>query len=183
MNIFKKIFQFSFLATLSFVVVACTSDDTETSTVNSSDIESTQISTRGITTKVKSKAFYFKSLASFEDGASKMNIDDLAALEGKEINFVVLYDASAPWAEVFSTGKYTTTGNDILNGLMESYELEIVDQFDIDEENEGFVLEPLNKLDDPLKTARELSLVDNVFMVQLKEVPPVEEVLETADNN
>ena len=183
MKIFKKIFQFCFLATLSFAVVACTSDDTETSTVDSSDIESTEISTRGLASKVQAKAYYFKSLASFEDGASKMSLDDLATLEGKEVNFVVLYDASAPWAKVFSTGKYTSTGNDILNGLMESYELEIVNQFDIDEENEGFVLEPLKKLDNPLETARELSMVDNVFMVQLKEVPPVEEVLETADNN
>ena len=183
MKIFKKNFQFCFLAILSFAIVACTSDDTETSTVDSSDIESTEISTRGVTTKVQSKAFYFKSLASFEEGASKMSLDDLADLEGKEVNFVVLYEASAPWAEVFSSGRYTTTGNETLNSLMESYELEIVNQFDIDEENEGFVLEPLNNLDNPLEAARELSLVDNVFMVQLKEVPPVEEVFETAENN
>ena len=41
----------------------------------------------------------------------------------------------------------------------------------------------IKTVDNPLEAARELSLVDNVFMVQLKEVPPVEEVLETAENN
>jgi hypothetical protein len=171
------------LTSFLFCAIACTSDDTETSTVDSSDIESTEISTRGMNTKVQSKAYYFKSLATFQNGASKMNLDDLASLQGKEINFVVLYEASAPWAEVFNSGKYTTTGNDILNGLMETYQLEIVNQFDIDEENEGVEMEPLASLDNPLQTARELSLVDNVFMVELKEVPIVEEVLETADNN
>jgi hypothetical protein len=55
---------------------------------------------------------------------------------------------------------------------METYQLEIVKQFDLDDDNEGFVLEHIGELlDNPIEMARELSMVDYVFMVHIKEIP------------
>lgn len=183
MKVLENLLYFSFLAILSIMAVSCSSDKTETADAKTTDVESTELNTRGMASKVSAKAYYYKSLASFAHGQAKLDIKDLASLEGKKVNLVVLYEADAPWAETFNSGKYNKTGNDNLNGLMESYELEIVKQFAIDEDNEGLVLEPNASLENPVETARELSMVDNVLMVHVKEVPQEEEENMTAANN
>lgn len=183
MKVLKNLLQFGFLAILSVMVVSCSSDKTETADANTADVESTDLNTRGMASKVSAKAYYYKSLASFTHGQAKMDLKDLASLEGKKVNLVVLYEADAPWAETFNSGKYDKTGNDNLNGLMESYELEIVRQFAIDEDNEGLVLEPNAILENAVETARELSMIDNVLMVHVKEVPQEEDENMTADVN
>lgn len=183
MKILKNFLQYSFLTMLAIMVVSCSSDQTDTTAANTTDVENTELGTRSVASKVEAKAYYFKSLASFADGTAKLDLKDLASLQGKQVNLVVLYEATAPWASVFATGKFDQTGNDKLNGLMASYDLSIVKQFAIDDENEGFVLEPNATLDNPIEAARELSLVDNVLMVHVKEVPMEEDVEETASNN
>lgn len=182
MKVLKNFLQFSFLAMFALMVVACSSDQTETADANTNDVESTELNTRGMQNKVMAKAYHYKNLASFAHGQAKLDLKDLATLEGKQINLVVLYEATAPWAETFNTGKFDKTGDDTLNGLMESYELDIVKQFAIDEDNEGFVLEPNTSLDNPVEAARELSLVDHVLMVHVKEVPAEEADPTTASN-
>jgi len=91
--------------------------------------------------------------------------------KSKQFNLVVIYESDAPWAEVFTAGKYTKTGNETMNGIMESYELTIIEQLEIDEANECIVLEINDILDTPIDAARKLSLVDNVVMVYVKELP------------
>ena len=71
----------------------------------------------------------------------------------------------------------------MLNGLMDSYELEIVKQFEIDDTNEGFVLEPNTMLENAVETAREISMIEHILMVQVKEVPSDVTETETAANN
>jgi len=83
----------------------------------------------------------------------------------------VLYETNAPWAEIFNSGKFEITGDDHLNGLMESYNLQIIQQFAIDDANEGIVMQPTVILDDPVEAAREISMVDHVLMVHVKEIP------------
>jgi len=167
------------------VIVSCSSDNIKSSTVSTSDIESTELNTRGNVSKVASKAYYYNSVASFVNGNSKMDLNDIVDLEGTQVNFVVLYEASAPWAETFNSGKYDITGDDKLNNLMETYQLEIVKQFDIDEDNEGFVLEHIGELlDNPIEMARKLSTVDYVYMVHVKEIPTdIHTVNETVAND
>ncbi|BDS09428.1 hypothetical protein [Aureispira anguillae] len=183
MKVLKNLLSFSSLVILSIMIVSCSSDKTETADANTTDVESTELNTRGMVNKVSAKAYYYKSLASFEHGHAKVELKDLASLEGKKVNLVVLYEADAPWAETFNSGKYDKTGDDNLNGLMESYELEIVKQFAIDEDNEGLVLEPNVALENAVETARELSLIDHVLMVHVKEVPQEENENTTADIN
>ena len=49
-----------------------------------------------------------------------------------------------------------------------------------DDDTEGLVLDPLESIENPIEAAREISLIDNVLMVQIKEVP-VEEPVETQE--
>lgn len=165
------------------MVVSCSSDQTETADANTTDVESTEINTRSASSKVSAKEYYYTNLAVFENGYTKVDLETLATLEGKKVNLVILYEADAPWAEIFNEGIYSETGNDTFNGLMESYELDIVQQFAIDEDNEGLVLEPNALLENPVEAARELSLVENVLMVQIKEVPQEDDLNTTADVN
>lgn len=183
MKVLNNLLQFGFLAILSIMVVSCSSDQTKTADTSTKDVESTEINTRSASSKVAAKAYYYKSLATFKDGFADVDLNTLATLEGKKVNLVVLYEADAPWAEIFNSGRYDQTGNDTFNGLMASYELDIVQQFAIDEDNEGLVLEPNALLENPVEAARELSLVESVLMVQIKEVPKEEELNTTANAN
>ncbi|WMX13784.1 MULTISPECIES: hypothetical protein [unclassified Aureispira] len=183
MKVLNNLLTYGLLVVLSIMVVSCSSDQTETADANTTDVESTEINTRSASSKIAAKAFYYNSLATFKEGYADVDISTLATLEGKKVNLVVLYEADAPWAEIFNTGKYDQTGNDTFNGLMASYQLDIVQQFAIDEDNEGLVLEPNALLENPVEAARELSLVEDVLMVQIKEVPQEEDLNTTADVN
>lgn len=154
------------------LVVACNQPTPAPSTA-APETESTTLNTRSTQQRIEAAAYHYKTLASFRDGEVQ-HLADAANLAGKKVNFVILYEALAPWAEGFSTGEYTKTGDDHLNGLMEVYSLEIVKQFAIDDENEGLVLEPNKAIENPIDAAKELSLIDHVLMVEVKEVPPAE---------
>jgi hypothetical protein len=130
---------------------------------------------------VSSKSYYYNSLASFENGKADVDLNSLADIQGKQVKLVVLYESDAPWAEVFNTGRYTVTGNETFNELMESYDLSIVEQFEIDDENEGIVLETDVLLDAPIEVARKISHIDYVLIVQIKEIPQDDVLEETAD--
>jgi hypothetical protein len=185
MKSFKNFLQFSFvIAIAAFMTVSCASDQTETTVESMPNIESNEdITTRAVKKRVDSKAYYYKSLAEFKKGQATVDLAQLADLQGKQVNFVVIYDAIAPWAEGFAEGNVKTTGDDMLNGLMDSYELEIVKQFEIDDTNEGFVLEPNTMLENAVETAREISMIEHILMVQVKEVPSDVTETETAANN
>ncbi len=144
------------------------------------EVESSTLNTRSTQQKIEAAAYHYKTLAAFRDGEVQ-HLADAANLAGKKVSVVVLYEALAPWAEAFSNGEYTTTGDDHLNGLMEVYSLAIVKRFAIDDENEGLVFEPSAMIDDPIAAAKDLSLIDHVLMVEIKEVPPAEEENSTAD--
>jgi hypothetical protein len=174
--------SFSFIAIMAVLTISCNNEKENQTLGQDVIIESNEIFTRSHNAKVESKAYFYKSLATFENGTADVDINKLADLAGKQISFVVLYEADAPWAEVFHTGKFSITGDDNLNGLMESYELSIVEQFAIDESNEGFVLEGSSILDEPVEAARKISLVDHVLMVQVKESPDEDVTEDTAEN-
>lgn len=182
----KQILSFSFvLLTVFFLATSCAdqADNNKMTTDSTGEDNSKNLNTRALKKKkVESKAYYYKSLASFKKGETNVDLSTLADLQGKQVNLVVLYDATAPWAEIFSEGEFSITGDDQLNGLMASYELEIIQQFALDAENEGIVMEPAATLENPIEAARELSMVDHVLMVEVKEVPAEAMETETADN-
>lgn len=183
MKFLNNLLPLCFLTILSFIVISCSSDQTETAEANTTDVESTEINTRGAASKVSAKEYYYTDLAIFSEGLVDTDLETLATLEGKKVNLVILYEADAPWAEIFSYGKYEETGNDAFNDLMTSYKLDIIQQFAIDQDSEGLVLEPNGLLETQVEAARKLSLIEGVSMVQIKEVPLEEGLNTTADLN
>lgn len=170
----KKISYFFSAVLCLFLVVAC-----QPSNPSESVAAPTEEDTKTLRTPAKhinSKAYNYKTLAAFENG--KISTDFKAAMDfaDKEINFMVLYESEAPWADSFDVGQYAATGDETFNALIETYQLKIIDQFEIDDLHEGLILEALSKIENPIEAAREISLVDHVAMVQLKEVPKAEAV-------
>lgn len=184
----KNLLVFSFFASfLSVAVVSCSSNETTNTTdlaatntttavakIDSSITDTIISGTRDVKQNIAAKSYYYKNLASFEKGETKTRLEDLANLADKKVSLVVLYEAGAPWAEIFHSGNFEITGDDQMNGLMASYNLQITAQFVINDSNEGIVMEPNEMLENPLEAARELSMVDHVLMVNLKEVPSTE---------
>lgn len=174
----KTLLVWSFFASfLSLIIVSCTNEtttnttNTTTVTSDSSIADTSAMGTRTVKKKVAAKSYYYKNLASFEKGKTTLELEDLADLTDKKVSLVVLYEANAPWAEIFNSGKFEITGDDHMNGLMQSYNLQIIQQFAIDQANEGIVMEPKLTLENPIEAARELSMVEYVLMVHVKEVP------------
>lgn len=163
-----------FITAFSILVNSCDSKST-------SDDTDSKMNTRNLVQKISAKSYYYKSLASFAKGKTEIQLSDLSQIQGKTVNFVLLYETSAPWASNFDKGEYTITGNDILDGLLQSYDLKITQQFVIDDENEGVVIESKTILENPIEAARQLSLVDHVLMVHVKEIPAEDNSTDTAD--
>lgn len=172
----KYLFQcFSFVVVSSFLLTSC-SDTANTDKMTSEIIQNDLSSTRStkVAKKIQSKAYYYKSLATFTKGSSDIKLDKLVALAGKKVTLVVLYEGTAPWASVFNSGNVTKTGNESFNALLDSYNMSITKQFEIDDETEGLSIEPNMLLDNPTEAAKEISMIDYVLMVQVKEVPTEE---------
>jgi hypothetical protein len=128
----------------------------------------------------KSLASAHNALATFQEGKSAKDIK-LGSIEDKNVSLVVLYDASIAWAAVFNSGDVKKTGDEGFNNLLGKFNLAIVKQFELDSDNEGLVLEPNAKMADPVQAAREISMIDGVLMVHVKEASATAE--ETADND
>lgn len=168
--------------TSMFTLSSCgeKAQDAAGSAVATPDSESI-ISTRGNNSAAKAmrmKAaaiaeYNATTMATFEKGNMlvQMNLEDYADIDGKQVSVVVLYESSAPWAEPLNQGDFSKTGDDTLNGLLASYDLSITKHFELDDFNNGIVLKPNSELvsDAALEATREISMVDYVMMVHLKE--------------
>ena len=175
-NVFGISLMIAFLAFFS----ACTSNKTDNKEAEN-NTEASIEKTRSMNATKVHKAYDYKSLATFKKGEYTLQLDDLSKLEGKNVNLVVLYETDAPWANVFNSGDVSKTGDEKFNELIGIYNLAIVKQFELDAMNEGLVLEPNGDMGDPVQAARDISMIDYVLMVHVKEVPAEE--LETADND
>jgi len=188
MKSFKKFFQFSTLVALVAVfTVSCGNTEQSASSISndlSKEIEASANSTRA--GKAKAAAMGYKSLASFKMGQdiNNLSMEDYAHLQAQNVNLVVLFERTAPWAENFAVGDYSKTGDDEMNALLEMYDLAIASHFDLEDGfSEGLVLEPNVSLEDPVEAARDVSLVDHVMMVHVKEVPAEDATDATANAN
>lgn len=147
------------------------------------NIKHLELKTRSSKKKVAARAYYHKNIVSFSKGKPTIDLKTIADLTNTPVNLVVLYEARAPWAQIFKSGVLEITGNQKLNRILDTYGLQITQQFAIDNSNEGIVMEPLTSLEDPLKTAQDISEVDHVLMVHIKELPqshPSEEIAKRA---
>lgn len=172
---------------MTLFFVGCTSNSTASNSTNPETISSEALSMaqRGTQTSKTQSAqeMGYKTLVRFEKGMANMDITTLSALQDKQVSLVVFYESDALWADSFSKGDFQKTGNDILNGLMESYELIITKHLALDDFNEVIILEnPTGIIKDALKAATDFSMIDNVLMVELKENPAGKNTTETVSN-
>jgi hypothetical protein len=61
----------------------------------------------------------------------------------------------------------TTDNNSPFKILLETYTLEIQRVFELDEENKGIILVPVIPLVAPIEIGKEISLIDEVLMVEV----------------
>jgi hypothetical protein len=168
--------------TIYYTIIACCTclllascSNKESTIIKAPSLDAAALTnTRAAKKKVAAEAYYYRTLASFVNGSVTISDMDKYAPVVEEVNLVVLYEATAPWAELLEAGLPQATGNSHLNGLIESYQLEIIKQFSIDQNNKGLVLQAAESLNDPIETARRLSLIEHVLMVNIKEVPAYE---------
>ena len=59
--------------------------------------------------------------------------------------------------------------------FMDVYDLKLISTFKIDENNSGFTLEAKGVLEFPTEVAREISLIDNVLMIEVTHIPTTKE--------
>ena len=99
-------------------------------------------------------------------------LDALNTLEGQSLSLVVLYESVATGRAI--TRSYESTDIEKLNDLLASYNLSITKNFELDDTSNGLVLRPNGGLngDDAIEVTREISLIDHVLMVHLKEPTP-----------
>ena len=120
---------------------------------------------RGIDTY---KLYNTQSIAVIKNGEFVGGIDDLDEYMESSVNFLVVYESTAPWAETFNTGDVSITGDKVLNDLLFKYNLSIILQFEIDDMFEGILIEPGCDNSKFIEVAKRLSLVDFVMMVEIK---------------
>lgn len=75
---------------------------------------------------------------------------------------------------VYYSGDLAAVMNDkdsYIKTFMDVYDLKLISTFKIDEENSGFTLEAKKTLESPTEVAREISLIDNVLMIEVTHVP------------
>lgn len=73
--------------------------------------------------------------------------------------FVVYYTGDA--------AKDLEDSNSYLRTFMDVYELQIVNTFEVGDDSKGFTLQPKYLLDSPNETAKELSMIDGVMMIEI----------------
>lgn len=85
--------------------------------------------------------------------------------DGKEellVSFTVIYNGNLK--------QMTKDNNSPFKVLLETHGLEIQKPFEIDEENKGIILVPMRPLVDPIEVGKEISLIEEVLMVEVDNV-------------
>jgi hypothetical protein len=174
---------FGFAAILFiFNLSSCSSEQKESTASNISGNANIPLQSRALKQEVYPEIYNYPTIVSFAKG-------DLigtyaASLEDKQISLSVVYDNDTPWAEVFKTGNIERTGSYEFNHLLAEHQLTIRNQFQIDGYNECIILDLNVTLPDIAKVCKEISLIDHVLVVNVKEWPSVKNIDEsTAANN
>lgn len=78
------------------------------------------------------------------------------------ISFTVIYNGDLT--------QMVNNDNSAFKALLETYGLEMQKPFEIDEENKGIILMPTTPLAAPIEVGKEISLIDEVLMVEVNNV-------------
>jgi len=169
----KAITYYLLACCCAWLLCSCSS---ETATLKAPKLEDSAFTkTRAVKKKVAAEAYYYRTLISLVNGSITSTIVDDNIPTTGDVNLVMLYEANAPWADVFNNTNLGNTNEVNLNELLESYNLQIVKQFSIDHNNMGLVLASKDPNGDPVEIARNLSMVKHVLMVNIKKIPSAED--------
>lgn len=169
----KAITYYLLICCCALLVCSCSQ---ETSTLSAPKLEESALTTtRAVKKKVAAEAYYYRTLMSLVNGSITSTTVDGSTPTTGAVNLVMLYEANAPWADVFNDTNLGNSTDVNLNKLLESYNLQIVKQFSIDNNNMGLVLAPKDPNGDPVEIARNLSMVKHVLMVNIKKIPSAED--------
>ncbi len=87
MKSISMISYFSLIALIALFTVSSCNTDQNTQIAHKEKItDAKDVHTRSIAKKVSSKSYYYNSLASFENGKADVDLNNLATLEGKQVN-------------------------------------------------------------------------------------------------
>jgi len=96
----------------------------------------------------------------------KIGVSTRAFIEDEQervlVSFTVIYNGDLT--------QMTTDENSSFKRLLETYGLEAQNPFEIDEENKGIILVPTTPLAAPIKVGKEISLINEVLMVEVDNV-------------
>jgi hypothetical protein len=127
-----------------------------------------QLTPRGIQKDVQS-ILNKPSIAIFEKGELEMG--SLIAFNGEGAAIVVLYDNIAPWAAPLVAFKLDDFSKiEPFHAILKEQNLGLTKSFELDDMNNGFILEALDPaiMPDYVEAARLLSEIDYVLKVHLK---------------
>lgn len=163
---FRIFLAFTCLLSISFsLLTSCNSSPPTTDQTGEESLPPSGI--RG--KKISNKIMAYKSLATFNKGETTISLEKLADVDEKKVNLVVLFDVTAPWASSINITEQAIEEQTI-NSLIDSYELTMLQQFDLDDESKGLVFD-IDNQNTPVEAARELSMIEHVLLVHVKEIP------------
>lgn len=142
-----------------------------------SDASNVKLQSRAAKEEVYPEIYNYPTVVSFAKGDLIGTYS--APLEDKQVSLCVVYDNDTPWAEVFKTGNIERTGSYEFNQLLGGYDLSINNQFQIDGYNECIILNPNSAIEDIAKVCKEISVIDHVLVVHVKEWPSVKQLHES----
>ena len=127
----------------------------------------------------------YPSVASFKFGRLSADMAKGLDFADKRLSLVVLVETGTPWLAPLRQN-LARTADDKFNGHLEAYQLKIAKYFSVEGKMEALVLEAQEALEPKmaLDAARDLSMIEGVEMVEVKEAPAADQPSpsETAKN-
>jgi len=87
--------------------------------------------------------------------------------EEKEVTFTIIYNGNLK--------EMASNDESSFKAILETYGFQMEKPFEIDEENKGIVLVPSSPLASPIEVGKEISLIDEVLMVEVANVNTTED--------
>lgn len=162
-SLMKNVFLISF--GLFALLLSCSSDETQVSTIDLIEFESSELITRSSAKKFDSEIYYYKTIASFGLGSKSYSNQAIDKITNDQIYYLLKLDISS----IDSVSNISWNQN--FENLKGEYSLSEVESFQVDQNTKIISLISNSKTTDPIDLAKKLSKIQFVFRVMIKERP------------
>ena len=159
----KNIFFISF--GFSVLLLSCSSDETQISTIDLKEFESSELITRSSEKKFDSEIYYYKTIATFGLGSKNYSNQAIDKITNDQLCYLLKIDISS----INSTSD--TSWKKGFENLKFEFKLSEVESFLIDQNTKAISLISKSQTIHPIDLAKELSKIQYVFSVMIKERP------------